>query len=827
VRRLSHGVAMGLLIACSIALAESAPGAEIDKLLDQGSAAAVKGDFPEMARLGAEALRLSREAHDQRRVTRSMILIGFASYDQNRHLDALDELQQAFRLAAELGDIPLEKRATVGIGNTLRQLGRYDEALHHFDEWFQLNRASAQPEPEGGVLHVVSVLYKEMGDLDKAESTCRKALALIRESGNRRFEGSALLSLSSILKARGRFKDAISMIDQALQLADALHASDLRAELLNSQGDAYLETGDLDRAARCLSEAVELAQSIKYRAVAGQATERLGRVEFERGHPAEAVERLARASSLYREQGDLPDKRKDVEYFWAKAEQALGHREEALSHYREALALLERLEQFTVPSEMARAFPIAENRGIFEDAAALLVEMNRPEEALDIAESGRARAFLAVLNESKIDLRSTLTDGERAREDELVRKVAELRDDPAAVATALDGLEAFYLNLRRSNPVYARLRRPELATSARIRSELTSGGTVFLEYMLGDKQSLAWAVGADGIRFAILPRRSEIQALATAWSRDLQQGVTALTAASQWAREDRQSRRLYDILIAPFGDAIGAAKRLAIAPDGALAYLPFEALVSPRDGKLLVEHYSISYSQSASATLELRAMRRNSPVPKKALLAFGDADYGAAAGAEARGASWTRLPHTRDEILGISLLYASDQRVVYLGGDATEARVKMQDLRDYRYLHFAVHSFVDEDAPARSGLVLSSGGMTPTAGILRIEDIALLRTDADLVTLSACRTGIGRLLQGEGLMALSRAFFYAGAHGVIATLWDVNDLSTARLMQNLYAQLNAGLDPEDALREAKLRMLRGNRDLWRDPHFWAPFIALR
>jgi CHAT domain-containing protein len=76
-------------------------------------------------------------------------------------------------------------------------------------------------------------------------------------------------------------------------------------------------------------------------------------------------------------------------------------------------------------------------------------------------------------------------------------------------------------------------------------------------------------------------------------------------------------------------------------------------------------------------------------------------------------------------------------------------------------------------------------------------------------------------------MALSRAFFYAGAHTVIATLWDVNDLSTARLMQNLYAQLNTGLGPEDALREAKLRMLRGNRNLWRDPHFWAPFVVLQ
>ena len=188
---------------------------------------------------------------------------------------------------------------------------------------------------------------------------------------------------------------------------------------------------------------------------------------------------------------------------------------------------------------------------------------------------------------------------------------------------------------------------------------------------------------------------------------------------------------------------------------------------------------------------------------------------------------WTPLPNTRSEVVGVSRLYDGNQRAAYLGSDATEALVKRLDLRDYRYLHFAVHGFVDENDPARSGLVLSPGRTAPTSGILRMEDIALLRTNADLVTLSACRTGIGRLLQGEGLMALSRAFFYAGAHTVIATLWDVNDLSTARLMRALYAQLNAGLAPEDALRQAKLRMLHGDRELWRDPHFWAPFVVLQ
>jgi len=425
-----------LLMASPMVLAQTAPEAEIDKLLEQGLAAAKTGNYPDMARLGAEAVRLSTAVHDQRRVARSMYLSGSASYDQGRLLEALDELEQVARLASELGDIPLQMKAKTGIGNTLRQLGRYDEALRNFDEWFRINRAG-QGEPEGPMVRTVCILYKEIGDLDKAESTCRKALRLVRASGDRRIEASTLLSLGSVMKSRQRLREAISMNEQALKLADAVHAADLRAEILNSQGDAYLQSGNLEEAAKCLSAAVELARSAGYRVLEAQATERLGRVEFLRGRYAEAVGRFSRASALYREHADVPDKRKEVEYFWGRAEEALGHREAALSHYREAIALLELLEQFTVPTEMARVFPFAENREIFEDAAALLVELNRPGEALDVAESGRARAFLAVLNESKIDLRSSLSASQREREDELTRRAADSRNDSAALPNAL------------------------------------------------------------------------------------------------------------------------------------------------------------------------------------------------------------------------------------------------------------------------------------------------------------------------------------------------------------------------------------------------------
>lgn len=133
---------------------------------------------------------------------------------------------------------------------------------------------------------------------------------------------------------------------------------------------------------------------------------------------------------------------------------------------------------------------------------------------------------------------------------------------------------------------------------------------------------------------------------------------------------------------------------------------------------------------------------------------------------------------------------------------------------------------MDDEQPSRSGLALSREGAAQD-GMLRMGEISQLRLNADLVTLSACETGVGRLLQGEGLLSLSRAFFYAGARQVMATLWNVNDRSTADLVKMFYTRLASGAAPEAALREAQLAMLRGPRVHWRHPRFWSAFVVQR
>jgi CHAT domain-containing protein len=191
-----------------------------------------------------------------------------------------------------------------------------------------------------------------------------------------------------------------------------------------------------------------------------------------------------------------------------------------------------------------------------------------------------------------------------------------------------------------------------------------------------------------------------------------------------------------------------------------------------------------------------------------------------------RGFSVARLPYTRDEVVAISRLFPISQQHVYLGDDAREETVKAEKLDNFRYIHFASHGFIDEAKPGRSGILLSRAPQSSEDGVLQMGEIMRLKMNADLVTLSACSTGLGKLVSGEGILGLTRAFFYSGARNVTVSLWNVNDSATAALMQAYYENLKRGLPKSASLRNAKLVLSRGKNVTWSQPYFWAAFVLV-
>jgi CHAT domain-containing protein len=216
----------------------------------------------------------------------------------------------------------------------------------------------------------------------------------------------------------------------------------------------------------------------------------------------------------------------------------------------------------------------------------------------------------------------------------------------------------------------------------------------------------------------------------------------------------------------------------------------------------------------------------STPAQKEQELLRGSAsDFSDEPGDQANGQWITRLPSTREEVRAIQDLAPESERLVSLDFDASRSAVMSADLQSYRYIHFATHGLLNNTHPELSGLVFSMVDRQGQGqnGFLRTMDVSKLKLAADLVALSGCRTGLGKEVSGEGMLGLTRAFLYAGAKRVVASLWQVNDAATAELMKRFYQGMlgEKRLSPATALRDAQLVMWRSRR--WYMPYYWAGF----
>jgi CHAT domain-containing protein len=300
---------------------------------------------------------------------------------------------------------------------------------------------------------------------------------------------------------------------------------------------------------------------------------------------------------------------------------------------------------------------------------------------------------------------------------------------------------------------------------------------------------------------------------------------------------------LFTMLFGKLADQLRADSKLIVVPDGLLNQVPYESLV--HNGRYLIEDHQISYLPSATLIELLRQPPKSATVldGQMDLLAFGDPVFQQRSKTSLnrklpatppeinrQAGDWdmtnlSRLPRTRDEVEYIASLIPKERQRLYLGKDSSERAFKQEALSKYKWIHLATHSLVDEQNPGRSSVVLGLDGNNDEDGFLRATEIADLDLNCDLVILSACETGRGQLLSGEGIIGLSRSFFIAGARSVVVSQWSVSDISTAQLMKDFYQQLVNNVPKAAALREAKLRMLNGGSET-RHPYYWAPFVII-
>lgn len=816
----------------------------------------------EAASVLQRALQLAEKKGDKQLLSPVHQTLGDLAMVQGQYAQAIAHFQQAHRLAESVGDqnhvaVALTKIANVHLlqGETTKAMAAYQQALP----------LAQKPQDQITVLYNLGTAYLNQADYDRALDHLERAQRLAEQLNDPLAKNKIWSGLAQVYLFQGSLDQALEMYEQVVRSTEALGQTNVLISALISTGFLHLQRGDLAQAEAALTRGLGIVQQQTAPLPEAVAWLGLGSVHLEQRQLAAALREVQRGLRLGEELG--------VSQITAMAHSKLGriYREmgqwsSALHHYRETIRYLESLR---------RGIPLSEQRAAFfgvvlspyEDLIAALLERHQAQpdqghlaEAVNYVERARARALLDQLAEAQINTSAQLDPDLRQREETIGLQISQIQGhlqlptlaptQRAALMEALRQSEQAYeqllLEIRQRNPRYAALHYPEPVTSQQIQ-QLLPPEAALLEYFLGKEHAWVFVITRDRLRVYPL-------AVDEHWGESVENYLRLLADEK---RTDSQllrpiARRFHDVLIAPaLSELPSPIHRLIISPDGLLNYLPFETLVrscptseqKPTSNQrpatsdcYLIEQYTISYTPSATV---LKQLRRDSPDPdqRNDLIVFADprlAPEPATVGAsvedppavtlrlyDEEGFSFAPLAFARQEAEAIAA-YARHGHKLLLREAATEDQAKRLPLEQFRIVHFATHSFVVEQAPARSAIVLCLNGSANEDGFLQAREVYNLKLDADLVVLSACQTGRGPFIAGDGVQGLPRAFFAAGARAVLMSLWDVNDQWTAELMTAFYRHLGEGLSQAAALRQAKLDLLAAEPS--RDPRLWAALV---
>ena len=447
------------------------------------------------------------------------------------------------------------------------------------------------------------------------------------------------------------------------------------------------------------------------------------------------------------------------------------------------------------------------------------------ETAFDFCERSKSSVLLEAITESKAKKFAGIPEKQIQLEDSLKDEISFLEQQIAQeenngnqemkdlLFSYQNSYRSFINNLETNYPEYYKLKYDQsIASVASVQEHLTDGAAM-LSYFLGDENIYIFIITKKNIKVEQRAKPEDFNKLTTG----LRNGIKYNSKSTYC----KSAKKLHALLIPDLPSSIN---ELVVLPDGALGTLPFEGFINPKDEsdsylntQFIIKDYQVSYDYSATLFNERKS--DDEPIKPEILLV-------APITFETNEIPMNTLPGSREEVKEIKYLFMGSncETKVASGLDASEANFKKEDLGKYRYLHLATHGLVNESEPALSRIFLKPGENED--GSLYTGEIYNLSIDADLVTLSACETGLGKVTKGEGIVGLSRALQYAGANNIIVSLWQVSDASTSQMMIEFYTY-NLNNDQHGynvALRKAKLSLLASEE--YSRPYYWAPFILV-
>ncbi len=776
------------------------------------------GDFPLARQYLLRALHGARGRRDPRtagRVLNNLAVLETLVGDPGA---ALRWLEEARDLAQASGDATGEEAILGQLASAHMALGEPGRAFATADSALRQARAQGLRQAEAANLELQAQLYREGGDLARALELYRRGRTINEELGLGEEVGRDLRSEAEIHFALGDVDPAVPLAERALRMHRDIGARP--AELADRFLLAQLAEarGEREATDEHLAAAQTLVRSLNVRSVRVDAALAEARV-LDRRRDARRVARVLDAIA-----DDLALSGYTVEWevraLRARAHARLGELERAADEGRRAVAAVERVRG-NFASGLLRTGYVTDKRTAYADLVGVLLKLGRTAEAFEVADAARGRALLEHVRGGAAagSLRVLSERGEALRRiEQLASSIAEAEDarDAGAVEDLVPRLRAARRDFEASLVAAAEqagagaaLLGGHRAAVGAVQDALKPEEAV-LEYLVADDRLFVLVVMAHAVQsFETKIAAAELQSRIRL-ARDL--------AADPGARSDQASgvlAALHDILLGSAGrsGALVSVRRLLIIPHGALAYVPFAALWDRATGRYLIERYSLLYLPAAGALPALRTAR--TPETRRLRATSPAAVFAPFPGT---------LPASRAEarVVGSVLRRAE----VLLGKRATERAMTLALVRP-GLVHVASHAVLNAVSPmfSRVDLARGTGATADDNGRLEVHEVLGLTIGSPLVFLSGCETGLGAawstgFVQGEDYATLDRAFLYAGARNVVATLWPVTDRGAAVFAEQFYRRLSA-LGPVEALAEAQRAMLADPAQ--RHPYHWAAY----
>lgn len=812
-----------------------------------------RGKNSKALELFKQSIPYFREIDRRHNIAISLNNIATIYSDLSLYDRALEYLDRSLNIRRDTGNLRLLAGIYNELGSIQSNLGNYDQSLIAYNQSLEYSRNAGTPQRTSNILNNLGLLYKKLGEYDKALDYYRQSLAIREKVSGPSGIATTTHNLGQLLWELGRKEEAGTYYRKALHLRQQVGNPYDIASSLNTMLRLTVDQENYNQAAEYINQLKAIGDSTGSYDMLKTTFTFKGRILEGEGRNNEALENFKKAYSYAR---FLPPGRqltplKDLanQYHKMGSDSAVVYGQKVVNIIEEHRASAGALSSFksgyfgkhsdfytllaswvlTYTSDIHRAYRLVEQA----KARSLSEELAKASQNIGEQLPEKVRIERSQMRNHINRLYSQLDDAVEAADREQISRI--IRDAELEYA-------AFENKIHRQYAPFNNFLSPEPVTLEKAQ-QLTDEETAVLEYAVAENQLIMFLISQNNVRveqFSLSDGDRQLAEQLTTWVTNFKDAI--LSNASR-TRLRAASQPLYEILLNPFEDALENFSNLIIVPDGALAYLPFEAI--SQGDQYLIENYRIKYEPSLTS---LTLLQEPKPIDRKDLLAVAGSQLSETDGQSVRASRLAALPSTLIEVDSIATNF---QQVTILKNDqVTEQKLKnlLRNNR-YQYIHLATHGVIDEENPGRSGLALTGGGVNASSkedGMLRSSEIFGMNLNADMVVLSACNTGLGKVVDGEGMLGMQRSFFYAGASTVVVSLWNVYDRSTASFMNEFYkALLNSNSEEgwldsllrwvgweesipfgqkAAAMRQAKLQMIK--HPLFNHPIYWAPFIVV-